>query len=239
MILQGTEKADVFLLSLRRKAAPDAPLRVKHTRPRSLRQRRELHDAMGRNCKLPCLVVEIEQRRGDGLVNGIQPSLRCHRFAPAVVLVGDALPARQSGGGDLIVEHDRRGRQIVEECLHPGVEERQPMLHSLMLAPRTDSLIKRIVRPCCAELNTIILAEPRYRGLIQNDLGHRCEIHRLQFGRRALGCRIEPPCTIQHVAEEIEPHRPACPRREYVDDATPNGEISRFGHGRDRREAHA
>ena len=50
----------------------------------------------------------------------------------------------------------------------------------------------------------------------------RGKLDHVQLLDRALRRRIEPPHPVQHIAEEIKPHRPALARRIDVDDAAPN-----------------
>ena len=81
------------------------------------------------------------QRGRDGFVDGIQTVPFGERQAARLVLILDRLPPRQTRGRDLIVQHDRGLRQVVEQRLQPIVEKRQPMLDALMLAPGADSFV--------------------------------------------------------------------------------------------------
>ncbi len=215
------------------KLRPDPAARVQHARPRRLRQGRKLDHAVSRHGGLPRGVVQIEQPRRGWLVDRVHPPLGRHRLAPRVILVGDAFPPRQAGGRHLIVQHHRGVGQIVEQRLQPLVEERQPMLHPLMLAPGADRLVQRIVRPGGAELDPVVLPEPGDRRLVEDHLGHRRKFDRLQLFDGPLRLGVEPARAVQHVAEEIQPHRPPRPRRIDVDDPAAQGIVARLGHGGD------
>ena len=86
----------------------------------------------------------------------------------------------------LVVQHHRGPWQIVEQRLQPLMEERQPMLHPLMLAARADRLVQGVIRPCRAKLDPVVLAKPGDRCLVEQHFGHRCKINGLQLFRGAL-----------------------------------------------------
>jgi hypothetical protein len=50
-----------------------------------------------------------------------------------------------------------------------------------MFAPRADRLVKRIVGAGRAELDAVILPEPRDRGLVEDDLGDGGKLHPVSF----------------------------------------------------------
>jgi hypothetical protein len=54
-----------------------------------------------------------------------------------------------------------------------GMEERQPMLHPLMLAPRADRLVQGVIRPRRAKADPVVLPEPGNRRLVEDHLGNR------------------------------------------------------------------
>ena len=239
MIGQGTEQADVFLLTFEQEIPPDPPARIQHPRPRRLWQWRKLHQPVPDQRRSPCGIIEIQQPRRTGLVDRVQPPPRRQPFAARLILVGDTRPTGQPCGLDLIIQHHRGLRQIVEQGLHRRMEERQPMLHPLMLAPRRHRLIERVIAAAGPEFHPVILAKPADRGLVQHHFRHRREFHRLQFLGGALRYRIKPPRPVQHIAKEIEPDRPQRPRRKDIDNAAANGEIAGFRHRRNRRKPHA
>ena len=230
MIGQSAEKVDVLQLTLGREIAPDAPARVQHPRPRCLRKGDKLYHAMPRDRRLPPGVIEIQQPRRGGLVDRIQPILALHRLQSRVVLIRDPLPARQPGGGQLIVQHHRGAGEIVEQCLKPVVEEGQPVFHPGMFAPRADRLIKRVVGAGGAELDAVILPKTGDGGVVEDDLGDGRKFHRRQLFRGALGGRIKAPRAVQNVAEKVKADRPALARWIDVDDAAAHGVVAGFGH---------
>ena len=107
-----------------------------------------------------------------------------------------------------------------------------------MLAPGADRLVERIVGARRAELDPVVLPEPGDRRLVQDHLGHRRQFDGLQLLDRPLRRRIEPPRAIQHVAEQVEPHRPRLARRKDVDDAAAHRIVAGFLTVGDWRKAH-
>ena len=104
------------------------------------------------------------------------------------------------------------------------------MFHALMLAPRRDRLIKRVVAGDRAEQSDVTLAEGADDFGRQRHLAHRQELHRLEPRRRPLRIGIEGPDRFQRVAEEIEPDRIAA-RRIEIEDAAAHGILARIGDG--------
>ncbi|OIQ69529.1 hypothetical protein GALL_488690 [mine drainage metagenome] len=102
------------------------------------------------------------------------------------------------------------------------------MLHPLMLAPRADRLIQRIIRPGRAKLDAVILAKPGDRRLVQNNLRHRREFNHRQLLGGALRHRIKAPRAVQHIAEQVEPDRPALARWKNINDAATHRVIARL-----------
>jgi len=239
MIGQCTEKINLFLLPFRREVAPDPPAAVEHPRPGRTRQLGKLdHPVVGRG-RLPACVIEVEQPRRTGLVDGIYPALGGHRLAPRVILVGDAVPARQPRRRELVVEHHAGVGQVVEQGFKPLVEERQPVLRALMLTARAHRLIERIVRRARAELDAVILPEPGDRGLVEDHLRNRGQLDHAEVFRGPLGHRIEAARPVEHIAEQIEPHRPGLARRVDVDDPAAHRKIAGLHHRGGLRKPHA
>ena len=170
MVGQGPEQADLFHLAFRCEIAPDPATGIGQPRPGALWQGVQLNHPMPGQARLPRRIIQIQQPRRAGLVNGIQPPLGRHRLGARLILIGDAIPAGQPRRRHLIVEHHRCARQIVEQGFQPLMEKRQPVLHALMLAPRCYRLVQRIIGPGGAELDAVGLAEPHDGGVIQNDL---------------------------------------------------------------------
>ena len=230
MVGQGPEQANLFLLPLGREVASDAPARVQHTRSGRLFQRGELHHPAPRDGPVPPRIVEIEHPRRRRLVHRIEPLFLVHRMLARLVLVDDGVPPCRALRPGLVVERDGRPRQVVEDRLERVVEEPQPVLHPRLLAPRADSLVKRVVGARCAELDPVGLTEPGDRGLVEDDLGHRRQLDPVELFGGHLRAGIEPACAVQRVAEKVEPHRPRLPRRIDVDDAAAHGVVARLRH---------
>ncbi len=239
MIRQCTEEVDVLKLALGREVAPDAAARIQDAGAGRLRQGDKLHHPMPGDRGLPSGIVKIEEPRRTGLVDRIEPVLALHRLAAGVILVLDPLPPRQPRRGQLVVEHHGRAGKIVEERLEPFVEEGQPMLHPGMLAPGAHGFVERIVGARRAELDAVVLPEAGDRGLVEDHLRHRRELHHGKLLGRPLRRRIEAPRAVQDVAEKVEPDRAALPRRVDVDDAAAHRVVAGLGHRRGLRETHA
>ena len=108
------------------------------------------------------------------------------------------------------------------------------MFHALMLAPRRDRIVQRIVKPGGAEFDPVVLAEPGDRRVIQDDFRYRGEIDGFQLFDGALADRIEPPRPVQHIAKQIEPHRAGIAGGIDVDDAATHRVVAGFRHGGSR-----
>ncbi|MPL73680.1 hypothetical protein SDC9_19486 [bioreactor metagenome] len=238
MPFQGPEQADVLKLALGREIAPDAGAGVQDAGAGWRRQHLQLQHPVCCQNRFPGGFVEIKKPRRRRLVDGVDPVAPGHRLAPRVVLIGDPLPPRDPRRLDLVVEHHARLGQIVEEGLEPVVEEAEPMLHAGVLAPGRDRFVQRIVRAARAEFDAVVLPETGDRGLVEDHLAHRGKLDRLQLFGGALADRIEAARAVEHVAEEVEPHRPRLARRVDVDDAAAHRVIAGLGHGGDGREAH-
>ncbi|HEY6352968.1 MAG TPA: hypothetical protein VIY30_00635, partial [Burkholderiaceae bacterium] len=57
-----------------------------------------------------------------------------HRLAPRFVIVGDLLEALARGVLALRFDRNRRVAEIIEQRIHPLLEQRQPVLHAGMAA---------------------------------------------------------------------------------------------------------
>ena len=106
--------------------------------------------------------------RRAGFVDGIQPPLGRQRLAPRIILILDPLPARQARGRDLIVQHDRGVRQIVEQGFKAGMEEGQPVLHPRPAATLADGGVERIV-PGRPELRQVAGPETGDGGRVEQE----------------------------------------------------------------------
>ena len=228
---QRPEQAHLLLLPLRREVAADPPARVDHPGPERLRQDAELVQRAVGHRRLPGRVVEVELARRHRLVDGAELRFRRQRRGPGLVLFAERGPARRPRRGRLVVEQHRRPRQVVEQRREPLVEERQPVLVALQLAARADRLVERIVVARRAEHRPVAGAEPLDRRLVEDHLGDRRELNPPDRLAGALGLGIEPPGALEHVAEEIEPHRPARAGRIDVDEPAAHRELAGLGDG--------
>ena len=102
------------------------------------------------------------------------------------------------------------------------------MFHALMLAPRRDRLVERVVAGDRTEQSDVTLAEGADDFGRQRHLAHRQELHRLEPRRGALRVGIEGPDRFQRIAEEIESDRIAAGRIE-IEDAAAHGILPGIG----------
>ena len=230
VIGQRAEQVDVFLLALGREIAPDAPAGIAHPRPRGRRQRVELHRPAPVQRRLPRRLVEVKLIGRYRLVDAAHAPLFGHRRATGFILVGDTLPARKVGRAQLVIQRHRHPGQVVEQLLQPLVEERQPVLGALRLAAGADRLVKRVVGAGGAELDAVVLPETADRRLVEHHLADRGQFDTVQLLRGALACRVEAARPVEHVAEQVQPHRPALARRVDVDDAAADRVVARLQH---------
>ena len=129
------------------------------------------------------------------------------RLLARVIIVLDLDETLAGGVVRQRLEHDRRSRQIVEQCREAVVKQRQPMLHAGMAAALAHRMIEEIIGPGRAERLHIAEAEALDGFGGQLKLGHRDEIEAAQLVGRALALGIEAADGLQRVAEKIEPYR--------------------------------
>jgi hypothetical protein len=239
MCRERAEEVGALGLALGREIAARAPARVDHAGAERLGQRHELADRTAGKRG-----VATPPRRGrGGRAGSACRALAPRVFAPiastrAAYCSPSVHPSGGAGGVEAVVEGDGRARQVVEDRLEPVVEQRQPVLEALVLAPRRDRLVERIVLSARAEALAVGAAKAGDGVLVEDHLGHRRELdpgHRLG---RALGLRVEPARRVEHVAEEVEPYGKLGSRREDVDEPAADREIAGLGHRRRLREAH-
>ncbi len=111
------------------------------------------------------------RRRAEGLA--------LERLRARVVMIGDLLEPLRARVVDQRIERDGGVRQIVEQRGEAVMEERQPMLHALVLAPGRDRLVKRVVAGDRAEQLDIALAEGAPHLRRQRHLAHGKKLKRL------------------------------------------------------------
>ena len=155
-----------------------------------------------------------------------------------LVLVGDALPTRETRRGGLIVERDGGVWEVVEEGFEFLMKERKPVFDALVFAPSADRFVEGIVGASGAEFQTVVLAEAGDGSLIEDDLGDRGQFHDIELVCCALGGRVEAAGAVEHVSEEIEADWAALTRRVDVDDAAAERVIAGFHHCGALGEAH-
>ena len=154
------------------------------------------------------------------------------RLAPRLVIIGDLLEALAGGILALRLDRNRRAVEIVEQRVHPLLEQRQPMLHAGMAAAFADGFIEQVVALRRAEGRDIAHAKAADGFGDELELRDRHQIERAHVEQRALGFRIEGADRFETVAEEVEPHRLIEPGRKQVEDAAAHGIFAGFAHGR-------
>ena len=113
------------------------------------------------------------------------------------------------------------------------------MLVALMLSPGADRGVEGIVVTRGAEMLAVAGAEALDRRVVEDDLADRRELDPLHVLGGALGLGVEAARALDHVAEEVDPHRTARARRIEVDEPAADGELAGLGDGRRLLEAHA
>ena len=179
----------------------------------------------------PFVFGQIEPVRRQRLVDRAAAGM-LHRLAPRLVIVGDLLEALARGVLALRLDRDRRAVEIVEQRVHPLLEQRQPVLHAGMAAAFADRLVQRIVALRRAEGRDIAHAEAADGLGDQLEFRDRHQIERAHVQQRALGFGVEGADRFQAVAEEIEPHGLIEPGRKQIEDAAAHGIFAGFAHGR-------
>jgi hypothetical protein len=81
------------------------------------------------------------------------------RVAAGLIIVRDLLEALARGVLTLRLDRNRRIAEIVEQRIHPLLEQRQPMLHAGVAAAFADGLIELVIRTGRAELRDVGHAE--------------------------------------------------------------------------------
>ena len=186
----------------------------------------------------PFLFGREHRVRRHGLVDRVRPPLGGHRGAAGLELFADHRAAGVDHLADMIVQHDGRAGDIVEQALHPVVKPRQPMFHPGGLAARADAFVQRVAG-AAAVLAAIALPEPGDRGFVQDHLGHGGQLDPVQLFGGALRVGVETPRAVQHIAEQVHADRAGGAGGIDVNDAAADRVIARIGHGRGLREAHA
>ena len=154
------------------------------------------------------------------------------RLAPCLVIIRDLLEAFARGVFALRLDRDRRAIEIVEQRVHPFLEQRQPMLHAGMAATFADGFIEQIVALRRAKGRDVAHAKAADGFGDELEFRDRNQVEPAHIEQRALGFRIEGANRFQEVAEEVEPHRLVEPGRKQIEDAAAHGVFAGFAHGR-------
>ena len=228
----GFEHVDGGIGALRREIAAlpragidHAGAAVGHGKRRQPRQRRLIQPLA------PFVFGQIEPVRRQRLVDRAAAGM-LHRLAPRVVIVRDLLEALARGVLALRLDRDRRAVEIVEQRVHPVLEQRQPVLHAGMAAAFADGFVQQIVALRRAEGGDIAHPEAADGFGDQLKFRNRHQIERAHVQQRALGLGIEAADQFQAVAEEIEPHGLVEPGRKQVEDAAAHGVFAGLAHRR-------
>ena len=130
--------------------------------------------------RLPVVLGEEQALGRHGIVRRRAEGLALERLLARLVVILDLLePLRPRVVVQRIEGHDRV-RQIVEQNLQPLMEQRQPVLHALMLAPCRHRLVERIVAPHRAEQLDIAGSKALARLFSQRRLAHGQERDRIE-----------------------------------------------------------
>ena len=189
----GIEHGDAFGLPLGREG-PALPAAERHDARRlGLLERIERNDLAACKRRLPVRLAQEHAVGRHGVIRRRAEGLALERLRARVVMVGDLLEPALARIVEQRIERDAGFGQIVEQRDQAIVEQRQPMLHALMLAPRRDRLVERVVAGDRTEQSDITLAEGADDLGRQRHLAHRQELHRLRAAPRSAACRGRRP----------------------------------------------
>ena len=178
---------------------------------------------------LPVSLAQEQALWRHGMIRRRAEGLALERLRARIVMVGDLLEPLLACVVDQRIETDHCARQIIEQRREAVVEQRQPMLHALMLSPGRDQLVERVVAGDGTEQLDITLTEGTSHLRRQRHLAHRQQLHLLAPRLGALRLGVEGPDQFERVAEEVEAHRLAAGRIE-VEDAAAHGVLAGIHH---------
>ena len=112
-------------------------------------------------------------------------------LAPRVVVIGDLREAFARGVLALRLDRDRRAVEIVEQRVHPLLEQRQPVLHAGMAAAFAHGCVENVIRTRGAEGRHIAGAEFADGVGGELEFGDRHEIEPAHVHHAALVLGIE------------------------------------------------
>ena len=193
-----------------------------------LGERREGEQRAAGQHRVPAGAVEIQPVRRQRPVRHL--AVARHQPARGVV-VGDHLEPRRQHLVRLMVEADRGAGQVVEQRLHPLVEQRHPVLHAGMAPAVARSTDRSGRRPPAGR--TVSRQPERKRAIASgssgtSETGRRIRRWRLSALRWVAGSKHAD--RLDRVAEQVEPHRIGLAGREDVDDAAAHGVFAGLHH---------
>ncbi len=144
---------------------------LRHCRFRPLERGEGNHGPVGQRL-LPVLLVEKHRVCCDGMIRRRAEGFALQRLDPRLVMVGDLL---EPLGARIVIERiegDDGVGEIIEQRFEPLMEQRQPMLHALMLAPGRNQLIELVVGARRTEQLDITRAEAAAHIGVERGLAH-------------------------------------------------------------------
>ena len=228
----GFKHVDRGVGTLGSKAAAGARARVDHVGAiLGHRERRQPRKCGFAKPFRPFGIGQIEPVRRQRLVDRAAAGM-LQRLAPGLVVVHNLLESLARGILGLRLDRNDGAVEIVEQRIHPLLEQRQPMLHAGVTAAFADGFIEQIVALRRAKGRDIAHAKAANGFGDELEFRDRNQIERAHVEQRALGFRIEGADRFQAVAEEVEPHGLVEPGRKQVEDAAAHGIFAGFAHGR-------
>ncbi len=187
----GLEHVDIAVGALGREVAALPRSGVEHVaaafRHREWRQPRQRHVAEQLG---PLGLRQIELVRRQRLVDRAAARL-VQRLAPRIVIVGNLGEAFARGVLALRLDRNGRAVEIIEQRVHPLLEERQPMLHAGMAPSLGDRFIELVVALGRAERRDIAHAEAADGFGGELEFGDRHQVEPAHVQMRSLGLGIE------------------------------------------------
>ncbi len=227
----GLEHVDIAVVAFRRKIAALPRSGVEDVGAIRHGKRGEPRQGALAQSLLPLVFGQIEPVRRQRLVDRAAARM-LHRLATRFVVIGDLLEALACGVLALRLDGDRRVAEIIEQRVHPLLEQRQPMLHAGMAAAFGDGFIELVVGAGRAELGDIAHAEATDGLGDELKLRDRHQVERAHVEQRALGLGVEGADRLQRVAKEVEADRLVETGREEIEDAAAHGIFAGLAHGR-------
>ena len=178
---------------------------------------------------LPFLLIEEHRLRLDRMIGRRAKGLALKRLQPRIVMVGDLFQTSGLGVVGQRIEGENRAGEIIEQSFEPLMEQRQPVLHALVLTAGGDRLVERVVAGDRTEQLDIARAKSALYFGVQRDLAHGEQRQGVEPPMGALGLRIEGADRLERIAEEIETHRLG-PRCEQIENTTAHGVLTGIGH---------